>query len=128
MKKFFSLFMLMAVASMTFAGNTGKLIYSGTYKDPGVCRDLDTGFESNTLEMDLDIKIYENSIQMGCCLSGTYSHTTKSGSRVYKGSDNFGNRCTIYVTNDFKIYYDMTYVSQWGSSMCRVNLINLKKK
>ena len=125
MRKIFSLILLVVIASMTFAGNNGKLLYSGTYKDSGVCRDLNTGFESSGVEMVQGIDIYENWLKIGCCLDGTYSHTTQSGTRVYKGSDSFGNRCTIYVTKDFDIYYDMTYTSQWGSSTCRVNLSRL---
>lgn len=110
------------------AGNSylfAEYLYSGTYHDPGVCRDLSTGFESNTLAMDQDVEIDTESIKIGCCLTGSYSHTTKSGTLVYRGSDSFGNRCTIYVTEDFEIYYDITYSSQWGSSTCRVNLRKL---
>lgn len=113
-----------------FLGNNafadeGKLLYSGRYQDPGVCKDVDTGFESNTVAMELNVKIYEGYIELGRGLSGNYSHTTRSGSRVYKGSDMFGNRCTIYVSEDYEIYYNMTYVSQWGSSTCSVELKQL---
>ena len=120
----FVLLWLPFLGNYSFA-DEGKLLYSGPYKDPGVCRDIDTGYESNTIEMEQDVKIYEGYIQIGRGLSGNYSHTTRSGSRVYRGSDGFGNRCTIYVTEDFEIYYDMTYVSQWGSSTCRVELKQL---
>lgn len=107
-----------------FAEDAGKLLYKGEYKDPGISRDLDTGFESVGVEMVLTAEIYENWVKIGI-ITGNYAYTTRSSSRVYKGSDSLGNRITIYVTDEYEIYYDTVISSPWGTSTCRTNLKQL---
>lgn len=98
---------------------TNGLLYEGyyTYGD-GI--DVATGTVMSDVHSTNRIEIYEDRLkdlnEFG------YERTTDSGTRIYSGSDAFGNPTTYYVSSNFNISIVMEMYSQWGHNTIRTEL------